>query len=104
VGRQLLLLDLMPGHGRDNLQHELELGAASVCTPTADGVTASALALRDHAPQPVLRNSPVARWEPAFAAALQRIGVNVRDVVPAPRQPAASRAPTVHAAKGVEDA
>ena len=26
VGRQLLLLDVMPGHGRDNLLHELELG------------------------------------------------------------------------------
>ena len=28
VGRPLLLLDLVPGHGRDNLQHELELGDA----------------------------------------------------------------------------
>ncbi len=34
VGRQLLLLDVMPGHGRDNLQHELELGAAGVCGST----------------------------------------------------------------------
>ena len=49
VGRQLLLLDVMPGHGRDNLLHELELGAAHVCVPTARGVTASALALRDQA-------------------------------------------------------
>ena len=28
VGRPLLLLDVVPGHGRDNLQHELELGDA----------------------------------------------------------------------------
>ena len=28
VGRHLLLLDVMPGHGRDNLLHELELGRA----------------------------------------------------------------------------
>ena len=27
VNRPLLLLDVMPGHGRDNMQHELELGA-----------------------------------------------------------------------------
>ncbi len=30
VGRPLLLLDVVQGHGRDNLQHELELGDASV--------------------------------------------------------------------------
>ena len=28
VGRPLLLLDVVQGHGRDNLQHELELGDA----------------------------------------------------------------------------
>lgn len=27
VGRPLVLLDVVPGHGRENLQHELELGA-----------------------------------------------------------------------------
>ena len=37
VGRQLLLLDVMPGHGRDNLLHELELGGAHVCLPTPRG-------------------------------------------------------------------
>ncbi len=30
VGRPLLLLDVVQGHGRDNLQHELELGDAAV--------------------------------------------------------------------------
>jgi processive 1,2-diacylglycerol beta-glucosyltransferase len=77
VGRQLLLLDLMPGHGRDNLQHELELGAAAVCLPTPAGVTASALALQDRAASPVLRDGPVPAWEPAFAAALRQIGVEL---------------------------
>ena len=46
VGRPLLLLDVMPGHGRDNLLHELELGGAHACVPTPHGVTASVLALR----------------------------------------------------------
>ncbi len=28
-----MLLDVMPGHGRDNIQHELEMGHADVCDP-----------------------------------------------------------------------
>jgi len=35
VGRHLLLLDVMPGHGRDNLLHELELGRAVRSCPVA---------------------------------------------------------------------
>jgi processive 1,2-diacylglycerol beta-glucosyltransferase len=75
VGRQLLLLDVMPGHGRDNLEHELELGAAQVCGPGSAGVTASALALLDEVPRPAPRSGRVPRWEPAYLAALQRIGL-----------------------------
>ena len=76
VGRHLLLLDVMPGHGRDNLQHELELGDADVCVPTAGGVTASVLALRDQDIRPY--PSQVPRWEPAYVAALRRIGLDLR--------------------------
>jgi processive 1,2-diacylglycerol beta-glucosyltransferase len=75
VGRHLLLLDVMPGHGRDNLMHELELGRAHVCVPTAAGVTASVLALRDQAIRPSA--DPMPRWEPAYAAALRRIGLDL---------------------------
>jgi UDP-N-acetylglucosamine:LPS N-acetylglucosamine transferase len=75
VGRHVLLLDVMPGHGRDNLQHELELGHADVAVPTADGVTASVLALRDRAVGPY--PSQVPRWEPAYAAALRGIGLDL---------------------------
>jgi processive 1,2-diacylglycerol beta-glucosyltransferase len=83
VGRQLLLLDVMPGHGRDNLLHELELGGAHVCQPTARGVTASALAVRDEVIGPAERATPAPRWEPAFAAALRQIGVDLPSPVPA---------------------
>ena len=76
VGRHLLLLDVMPGHGRDNLLHELELGRAHACVPTAGGVTVSVLALRDEAIRP--NADPVPRWEPAYVAALQRIGLDLR--------------------------
>jgi processive 1,2-diacylglycerol beta-glucosyltransferase len=76
VGRHLLLLDVMPGHGRDNLLHELELGRAHVCVPTAAGVTASVLALREQAIRPAI--GPVPRWEPAYVAALGRIGLDLQ--------------------------
>jgi processive 1,2-diacylglycerol beta-glucosyltransferase len=76
VGRHLLLLDVMPGHGRDNLLHELELGRAHACVPTPGGVAASVLALRDQAIRPSA--SPVPRWEPAYVAALQRIGLDLQ--------------------------
>jgi processive 1,2-diacylglycerol beta-glucosyltransferase len=75
VGRHLLLLDVMPGHGRDNLLHELELGRAHVCVPTPDGVTASVLALRDQAIRPAA--GPAPRWEPAYRAALHRIDLEL---------------------------
>jgi processive 1,2-diacylglycerol beta-glucosyltransferase len=77
VGRHLLLLDVMPGHGRDNLMHELELGRAHACVLTPDGVTASVLALRDRGIGP--DTSPAPRWEPAYVAALARIGLNLKE-------------------------
>jgi processive 1,2-diacylglycerol beta-glucosyltransferase len=88
VGRHLLLLDVMPGHGRDNLLHELELGRAHACVPTPRGVTASVLALRDEGISQDLPARPAPRWEPAYVAALQRIGLDLQapalpDVEPA---------------------
>lgn len=77
VGRQLLLLDVMPGHGRDNLLHELELGEADTCVPTPRGVTASALALNYRAAHQVRPVRPPPRWEPYFMAALQNVGVDL---------------------------
>ena len=76
VGRPLLLLDVMPGHGRDNLLHELEQGNAGTCGPRAADIAASALAMLENpaAPDPGYRPP---RWEPAYAAALARIGLNV---------------------------
>jgi processive 1,2-diacylglycerol beta-glucosyltransferase len=94
VGRHLLLLDVMPGHGRDNLLHELELGRAHVCVPSPRGVTASLLALRDEAAGWQARPaSPAPRWEPAFAAALRRIGVDLRPAGEPDGAPADRRVP-----------
>jgi UDP-N-acetylglucosamine:LPS N-acetylglucosamine transferase len=72
VGRPLLLLDVMPGHGRDNLQHELGLGGADVCGPGAAGITASALAVLDTVTRPAGQATPP-RWEPAYLAALRQV-------------------------------
>jgi processive 1,2-diacylglycerol beta-glucosyltransferase len=76
VGRPLLLLDVVQGHGRDNLQHELELGDAGVTSPGAADVTRSALAALDRA-KPVdpavfdgERAGPPARSAAAFDAAV----------------------------------
>jgi processive 1,2-diacylglycerol beta-glucosyltransferase len=86
VGRHLLLLDVMPGHGRDNLLHELELGRAHACVPTPRGVTASVLALRDAGISQEPPVPPAPRWEPAYVAALQRIGLDLQPPDPRTRR------------------
>jgi UDP-N-acetylglucosamine:LPS N-acetylglucosamine transferase len=75
VGRPLLLLDVMPGHGRDNLLHEVEQGNAGTCGPRAADIAASALALLSAAAAPGSGRPP--RWEPAWAAALARVGLEI---------------------------
>jgi UDP-N-acetylglucosamine:LPS N-acetylglucosamine transferase len=111
VGRPLLLLDVMPGHGRDNLLHELERGGAEACGPSAADIAASVTAMIDRQGLEGQRldgqgldgqglhgqglhgqgldgrglagagdppGTPAApRWEPAFAAALGEIGIDV---------------------------
>lgn len=75
VRRPLLLLDVVPGHGRDNLQHELEQGGAEVSGAGSEDVVASVLAalgrleeLRSAQPPPPLP------FEAPFVAALRRAG------------------------------
>jgi processive 1,2-diacylglycerol beta-glucosyltransferase len=81
VGRPLLLLDVVPGHGRDNLQHELELGDAGVTSPGATAVLRTALAALDRAKPPEPPGAPgatparpAAAFEAAFSLALESIG------------------------------
>ena len=77
IGRPLLLLDVVQGHGRDNLQHELELGDAGVTSPRPADVTRNALAALDQVkPPPTGPARQLASWQHAFAAALEKIGVN----------------------------
>lgn len=75
IGRPLLLLDVLQGHGRDNLQHELELGDAWVTNPGAADVVRTAFAVLDELkpPQPGPTRSR-AEWEAAFQSALALTG------------------------------
>lgn len=76
IGRRLLLLDVVPGHGRDNLQHELELGYADVTgAAPRDVVRAALAALERETPKPSA-GSVRAPWEAAFGAALSSVGLS----------------------------
>lgn len=75
IGRRLLLLDVVPGHGRDNLQHELELGFADVTGAAPEDVARAALAaLERPSPQPSV-GADREPWETGFEAALGRVGL-----------------------------
>jgi UDP-N-acetylglucosamine:LPS N-acetylglucosamine transferase len=75
LGRGIVLLDVVPGHGRENLMHELELGGATACMPTASSITR---AVRSFVGDPSRFRVPPAReahLAPAqFVAAVEGLG------------------------------
>lgn len=77
VGRHLVIIDSLPGHGRENLQHELEQGDADACGPTGAEVHATVSAVLEQVKRPlptVVR--PAGEWNDAFSTALESIGLN----------------------------
>ena len=76
VGRPLLVLDVVQGHGRDNLQHELELGDAGVTSPRPAEVLRTALAALERVKPPSSGAVRPPLWEDAFSTALETIGLN----------------------------
>lgn len=88
IGRPLLLLDVMPGHGRDNVLHELEQGNAHVCCTTSEGITKSVLALLEGVTHPATNVASPPRWQPGVVEALMQIGVDLRADQPSPGPPA----------------
>lgn len=74
VGRHLVLLDSVAGHGRENVLHQLALGDAEVCDPSPWSVTASVRALLPRLPGPATRRGPDA-WVSGFGDALRSIGL-----------------------------
>jgi UDP-N-acetylglucosamine:LPS N-acetylglucosamine transferase len=74
VGRSLLLLDVVPGHGRENLLHELEQGQAWVTSPQPAALVAAVEAvLKDPAHQVRPATNPQA-WEVELRDALASVG------------------------------
>jgi UDP-N-acetylglucosamine:LPS N-acetylglucosamine transferase len=75
VGRGMVLLDIVPGHGRENLMHQLELGNAAVCMPDPSTIVDAVTAFLDDPmrsePEPVRSR---AAWEAPFLAALAGVG------------------------------
>ena len=77
IGRPLLLLDVVPGHGRENLQQELARGGADVAPQDPDGLCRAAVACLERIaadPQPEAAGRPEA-WEQAFGGALEKLGL-----------------------------
>jgi processive 1,2-diacylglycerol beta-glucosyltransferase len=80
VGRPVVILDVVPGHGRENTLHELELGGALACSPDADSVEAAVRFV--FAEKPELPPWPVesARdWHGHFFGALEGVGFRARE-------------------------
>ena len=81
VGRPLVVLDVVPGHGRENVIHELELGRAEVCSPTPASVRGAVAAALSQPVAAAPGGSQGPEWEDAFVAALAKIGVDPGPVV-----------------------
>jgi processive 1,2-diacylglycerol beta-glucosyltransferase len=76
VGRPLLLLDLVQGHGRDNLQHELQFGDAAVTSKRPmDVVRATIAYLQRIKPSAIEPTRSLADWEERFRLALESIAI-----------------------------
>ncbi len=78
VGRWLVILDVVPGHGRENALHELEQGGALACSPDPASVVGAVRVMfaeqPEHPPWPV---ETAAAWEKHFAGALAGAGVSL---------------------------
>jgi processive 1,2-diacylglycerol beta-glucosyltransferase len=75
VGRRLVLLDVVAGHGRENLQHELELGGAVVASTEPSLLTAVVrreLEQRADPPRDIGRRES---WHNGMDEALRTVGL-----------------------------
>lgn len=78
MGRSLMLLDVVPGHGRENILHELEMGDAAIADPRPEVLVGGVLAAleRTHHRRP----APAAGegWAERLDRALGSIGQGSR--------------------------
>ncbi len=75
LGRGIVLLDVVPGHGRENLMHELELGGATVCMPTPASIARAVQAFLADPARSRVPPAHEAHLAPAqFLAAVEGLG------------------------------
>ncbi|MHB1712350.1 MAG: glycosyltransferase family protein, partial [Acidimicrobiales bacterium] len=79
VGRPLLILDVVPGHGRENMLHEIETGGALVSSAEPDLMVSSVQRLFTDAPElaPWPVRSAVER-DRQFGGAIESFGITGR--------------------------
>lgn len=76
IGRRMVLLDVVPGHGRENLIHELELGDAAVCLPTPASVVGNVRRFLDDSGWKPARTTT--GWSHDFIDELEAAGIALR--------------------------
>lgn len=74
IGRPLVLLDVVPGHGRENLMHELERGNAVVASATPDELVTSVGAFLEDGAQDTPPITSPEGWQRELREALAGIG------------------------------
>lgn len=86
VGRWLVILDVVPGHGRENTLHELERGGALACSPDPASVEAAVgFIFAEQPEQPPWPVANAAEWDKHFFGALTGVGFDVMGRAPSSR-------------------
>ncbi len=78
VGRWLVILDVVPGHGRENALHEIETGGAQACSPDPESVLGSVGIMFRERPEVVdWPVGSVEEWNKHFLGALEGAGIEL---------------------------
>jgi UDP-N-acetylglucosamine:LPS N-acetylglucosamine transferase len=79
IGRPLILLDVVPGHGRENLMHELELGDAAVCALTPRSILGTVERFLAERPAGSSPGPVTTGWGRDFIDAVVEAGVELQE-------------------------
>ena len=78
VGRWLVVLDIVPGHGRENALHELEIGGALSCSPDPDSIVGSVgVMFSDRPDMDPWAVQSAEEWDKHWYGALSSIGLSL---------------------------
>ncbi len=73
--RPLMLLDVVAGHGRENILHELEQGKADVCDPSPTMLVDCVLAALERIEDPAHQPTPSGPWSESLGKVLVEAGI-----------------------------